>query len=151
MAEATHQAPWTMPAVVPSLAVRDPEATLEWFGHLGFQPGTVVRSPDGTIMHADLVRGDACVMIGPVMDCEPGSSGMGVYVNLRGESVDAFYEQIKDRVEVVQPPETMFWGDRLLQVRHPDGYKFWFSEHVRDVPEAELAQIVAQWAAQQPA
>ncbi|HLI26897.1 MAG TPA: VOC family protein [Chloroflexota bacterium] len=142
---------WTVPAVVPTLAVSDPEASLAWFGHLGFTPGSVVRAPDGSIVHADLVRGDACVMLGPAMDRQTGAPGLSVYVNLRDESVDAFYERIKERVQVTQPPETMFWGDRLLQVRHPDGYLFWFAEHVRDVSQAEMEQAVAQCMGQRSA
>jgi PhnB protein len=85
------------------------------------------------------------------MDCPTGAPGLSVYVNLRDESVDAFYERIKAHVQVTQPPETMFWGDRVLQVRHPDGYTFWFAEHVRDVSPAEIEQAVAQHMSQRSA
>jgi uncharacterized glyoxalase superfamily protein PhnB len=49
-----------------------------------------------------------------------------LYFNLKG--VDAFYEAVKDRVEIVWPIETMEYGQREFGVRDPDGYLLAFAE-----------------------
>lgn len=140
---------WASVPVIPSFAVNDPQASIAWFEHLGFQPKSVMRMPDGAIMHAELARGDLLIMLGPAMCNAPGSTGMSLYINARDISVDALYDRVKDKVEVTQQPDTMFWGDRIFAVRHPDGYSLTFFEHVRDVTEEEMAEHLKQCAAAQ--
>src|SRR5215218_3663695 len=133
MADQSSGTWWKAPVIV-SYVCSDPQASIEWFGHLGFEPCYVMRMPDGSIAHADLARGDARIMIGP-NGCggSPGATGMQAYFNLVGESVDALHDRAKGRVEIGQEPTTQFWGDRTFEAIHPDGYKLTFSEHVRDV------------------
>ena len=140
----------TMPPLVPSLVVRDPRATLEWFGKLGFSTVMEMPAPDGTIVHAEVRRGDGVhLMLGPAMGLHtPGSSGMSLYISLN-ESVDALHDQaVAGGLTVSEGLTDQFWGDRTFMVEHPDGYRIMFSQHVRDVSMEEMAQAAAEFSAQ---
>jgi len=42
-------------------------------------------------------------------------------LEFRVEDVDAEYERLKDKVEIVYEPKMMPWGNRTLQFRDPEG------------------------------
>jgi PhnB protein len=138
-----------MPELTPSLAVSDPRQTIEWFERLGFRTVYTMAMPDGTIGHAHVARNGAHVMFGPACaDSRPGSTGMQLYIALRGERVDDLYERARQEgLNITLPPTDQFWGDRIFNVVHPDGYTFIFSEHVRDVSTEEMQEALKQWAA----
>lgn len=136
------------PAMVASLVVSDMAATLAWFEKLGFERAFELAGPDGSLAHAEVKRGaDVSIMMGPATwGGTPGSTGMSLYVNLK-ESVDAYHDQVRAAgVEVKEPLRDEFWGDRLFSVEHPDGYRIMFSEHVRDVSEAEMKRAMEEMA-----
>ncbi len=143
-----------MPELVPTLTVSDPRASLEWFEKLGFQTVFQMAMPDGAIMHAHLARGGAQLMLGPACPdsaakgMAPGSTGMDLYITLRDETADALYERARAAgITIGEEPRDQFWGDRTFQVRHPDGYRIWFAQHVRDVSPEEMHRAAAEWAA----
>jgi PhnB protein len=137
-----------MPELIPTLSVSDPRQTLEWFERLGFRTLYTMPMPDGTIGHAHVARGGAQVMFGPsCADSRPGSTGMQLYISLRGEHVDDLHERARQEgLTITMPPTDQFWGDRIFNVVHPDGYTFIFSEHVRDVSMEEMQEAMKQWA-----
>jgi len=56
----------------------------------------------------------------PALDgCDVGAS-MTVYLELDG--VDALYETLRDKVDIVQAPQTTFYGRRELYLRDCNGY-----------------------------
>ncbi|HZS00101.1 MAG TPA: VOC family protein [Chloroflexota bacterium] len=148
MADQTYS-PEQMPELIPSLAVSDTRQTLEWFERLGFRAAFTMAMPDGTIGHAHVVRNGVHVMFGPsCADSRPGSTGMQLYINLRGEHVDDLYERARQEgLTITMTPTDQFWGDRIFNVVHPDGYTFIFAEHVRDATPEEMQAAMEQWAA----
>jgi PhnB protein len=138
-----------LPELIPTLSVSDTRQTLEWFERLGFRALYTMPMPDGTIGHAHVTRGGVHVMFGPsCADSRPGSTGMQLYVSLRGEHVDDLHERARQEgLTITLPPTDQFWGDRIFNVVHPDGYTFIFSEHVRDVSMEEMQEAMKQWAA----
>ena len=137
------------PAVVPSFVVSDVQATLDWFGKLGFKTAFKMAGPDGNIAHAEVNRGpDVTFMMGPSgWGGTPGSTGMSVYINLQ-ESVDAYHDQVRAAgIEIKDQLTDQFWGDRTFSVEHPDGYRIMFSQHVRDVSEEEMKAAMEQMSA----
>jgi PhnB protein len=141
-------AEYNFPAVVPSIVVSDVKATLDWFHKLGFQTQDEMAGPDGSIVHAEVRRGDVVLMMGPGMNgAAPGSTGMSLYINLGSESVDGYHDRVRAAgVAITDPLTDQFWGDRTFMVEHPDGYRIMFSQHVRDVSAAEMAQAMEQMA-----
>jgi PhnB protein len=139
-----------MPAIVPSLVVSDVQATLDWFGKLGFTTEFSMPGPDGGIAHAEVSRGpDVRLMLGPTGwgPSAPGSTGMSLYITLR-ESVDAYHQSVSSAgVSVIDALTDQFWGDRTFTVEHPDGYRIMFAEHVRDVTPEEMDAAMKEMAA----
>lgn len=133
-----------MPALMPMFAVRDPQATLEWFEKLGFAVVGVAKMPDGSIGHAGVQRGPGLhFMIGPAMGAV-GSEGLSLYVNLE-ESVDAYHRSVTAAgIAITEELTDQFWGDRTFAVTHPDGYQIMFAQHVKDVSMEEAEQAMAQ-------
>ncbi len=143
----TTQQPMAYPSVVPTIVVRDVAATLEWFNKLGFATVFTMSGPDGAIAHAEVARdADTRLMLGPdSWGHTPGSTGMSLYIKV--DDVDAYYDRVTAAgITVTQPPADQFWGDRIFTVEHPDGYRFTFWQHVRDVSPEEMQLAVAQMA-----
>ncbi len=44
-----------------------------------------------------------------------------VIIEFMVDDVDAEYERLKNKVELVHPPKTMPWGNRSVQFRDPEG------------------------------
>jgi uncharacterized glyoxalase superfamily protein PhnB len=56
----------------------------------------------------------------PVLDgCEIGAS-MTIYMELDG--VDALYESLQGKADIIRPPQTSFYGRRELYLRDCNGY-----------------------------
>jgi len=142
--------PPQLPNLLPGLAVRDPRATLDWFEQLGFETMSVMNLPDGSIGHALLAREGVALMIGPCMQREPGASGMDLWINVGDDDLDAYCEDLRDDgVAITQEPHDEFWGDRIFEVTHPDGYRFIFRKHVRDVSSEAMQAAMNEWASAQ--
>ncbi|HEY7066707.1 MAG TPA: VOC family protein [Chloroflexota bacterium] len=138
-------APTPMPALLPGLTASDPQATLDWFEKLGFEPTSVMELPDGSIGHAMLMRGGVGLMIGPCMQHQPGSSGMDLWIDVGEADLDALCEDARDEgIAVTQEPHDEFWGDRIFEVTDPDGYRLVFRKHVRDVTPEEMQTAMAE-------
>jgi uncharacterized glyoxalase superfamily protein PhnB len=136
-----------MPTLIPALSVSDPRASLAWLEKLGFKTVMAMPMPDGSIAHAHAARGDAHVMLGPPCGQGLGAPGLTLYVNI-ADSVDELHARARaSDIAISQEPTDQFWGDRTFTVEHPDGYKFCFAHHVRDVSEEEMKRAMEQWAA----
>jgi PhnB protein len=48
------------------------------------------------------------------------------------------------RGEVVQPLDDAFWGDRTGQFIDPFGHRWAIDQHLRDVPQDEVARLAAE-------
>ncbi len=138
-----------MPDLIPSIVVRDPRETLQWFEKLGFRTVMAMPMPDGSIAHAHVARRNAHIMLGPdtCAQVKLQAGSMWLYVNV-DENVDALCERVRQAgVEISQEPTDQFWGDRTVEVTHPDGYKLTLYQHVRDVSMEEMQQAMNDWAA----
>ncbi len=51
--------------------------------------------------------------------CEIGAS-LTLYIELEG--VDALYESLRDKADIIKPPQTTFYGRRELYLRDCNGY-----------------------------
>src|SRR6188768_3670542 len=97
--------------VVPMLHVTDVRSTVDWYRELGF---------DVTVTYSDGGEGQSFAMVafgsGEVMFSSGGKAvknhrrDADLYVYTDG--VDAFYERIKDRVDIIEGPHNMFYGMR---------------------------------------
>jgi uncharacterized glyoxalase superfamily protein PhnB len=108
--------------LVPYLTFRDGEASLHFLtGVLGFAVVTEQRGDDGTVVHAELRRGDALVMGGAGEAAPAAAPGLYLVV----DDVDGLYERALEAGAVAgYPPEDTEWGTRRARFRDPDGHEW---------------------------
>jgi uncharacterized glyoxalase superfamily protein PhnB len=115
--------------IFPALRYRDAPAAIEWLGRaFGFEPRMVVDGDGGTVAHAELVLGDAMIMLGTARPREeggynayappPGSGALYIVVS----DPDAHHDRARDAgADVVRPPEATDYGSREYSARDPEG------------------------------
>jgi uncharacterized glyoxalase superfamily protein PhnB len=121
----------------PYLAVKSSEQALEFYERaFGFQKRFAMARPDGRLGHVEMTWQEALLMFGPEspeFPCQvPASSGtsspLSLYVYC--DDVDTLFARATAAgAEAVRPPEDQFWGDRMCQLRDPDGYLWCFATH----------------------
>ena len=96
----------------------------------------VMRGPDGSVGHADLVIGDSHLMLGQAHgEWTPMPSQLYLYV----PDCDAIFRQaVAAGGTVVQEPKTQFYGDRHGCVKDVSGNLWWLATHVEDVSNEEM-------------
>jgi len=145
MTKSTEPVPRGYHTVTHALVVDDAAKALEFYVKaFGAKERNRMPGPGGKIWHAELEVGDSVVMLS---DEFPGSSlkspkvlgGTTASVWLYVPDVDAaFARAVKAGAKAVQPPQTMFWGDRFGSVSDPFGHAWSIATHVEDVPPEEM-------------
>ena len=115
--------------VVPMFHVPDVQRTVDWYRAIGFEVTVTYDDNAGGLSFAMVSFGAGEVMF---------SSGGRLSAHHRREvdlyvytdDVDAFYERIKDGVEVVEGPHNMFYGMREVIVRDLNGFWITFGQQV---------------------
>ena len=135
--------------VTPYLVAKDAAALIEFIKRgLGGQEKFVMKRPDGSIGHAEMVVGDSHVMIGQAGGPNPAFPAM-LYLYVR--DVDAtFKHAVAAGAKSLHEPATQFYGDRHGAVTDGNGNQWWIATHVEDVSQEELERRAAA-AQHQPA
>jgi PhnB protein len=134
--------------VTPYLAVADPAKLLDFVQRaLGATVKEVMRSPDGQVVHADVVIGDSHVMMGIAHgEWKPTTTTLYLYVS----DCDAMFRRAVDAGgKPVREPRTEFYGDRSGGVADAFGNQWWFATHVEDVSPEEMERRVKEQRPQQ--
>jgi PhnB protein len=137
--------PAEYPGVTPYLAVNDAAAAIEFYKS-GFGATERMRlpAPDGKIGHAEVMIGNAIVMLA---DEDPGAShispktlgGSTVKLHVYVEDVDSFFEKAEAAgAKVLLPPADQFYGDRSGRLEDPFGHVWLVSTHTEDVSTEEM-------------
>jgi len=109
--------------------VPDVRRTVDWYRDIGFEVTVTYGDNSGGLSFAMVSFGAGEVML---------SSGGRLSSNHRREvdlyayieDVDNLYDQIKDRVEIVESPHNMFYGMREIIVRDLNGFWITFGQQV---------------------
>ncbi len=102
------------------------------------------KTPDGKVMHAEVVIGDSRLMLAdefPGWCSSPKSlGGSPVVINLYvKEDVDGLFDQaVAAGATVTMPISNQFWGDRYGQITDPFGHRWALGQHVEDVSPEEM-------------
>jgi uncharacterized glyoxalase superfamily protein PhnB len=108
-------------SVIPMLHVPDVRATADWYVSIGFALARTYEE-DGEMNWASLTFGNSEIMLSS--DGKPsGAHRREVDLYIRSASVDQLYNQLKDHVDVVEPPHDTFYGMREFIFR--DINRFW--------------------------
>jgi catechol 2,3-dioxygenase-like lactoylglutathione lyase family enzyme len=144
----------TRPAIAPSITCQNVDKTYEYFTQtLGFAGTGKWAGPDGSTMHAMVILptkyGNASLMFGPAAAVisgafgdtgefgenirnSPNTLGNGVVLWFTVPDVDKYHAFIrKNGAMIDEEPTDMFWGDRTMSVRTPDGYYVTFASPIK--------------------
>lgn len=118
--------------IFPALRYRDAPAAIEWLGRaFGFEPRTVVDGEGGAVAHAELVLGNAMIMLGSVREGDayaPPPGGGAAYVVV--DDPDAHHERARAAgAEIVRELADTDYGSREYSARDPEGNHWSFGTY----------------------
>ncbi len=130
--------------ITPYLYYEDVDATLAWLSKaFGFKPMMKFAGPDGKTVHAamKLPNGEVFMMGCPGPKYKNpkrlGHVTQGLYITV--EHVDKHFRRArKAGAKIIEKPEDQFYGDRRYAASDPEGHNWYFAQHIRDVPVAEM-------------
>jgi uncharacterized glyoxalase superfamily protein PhnB len=114
----------------------DAKAAYRWLEEaFGFEPLFVILDADGNLGHSEMTFGNSVVMVGNEWSADHkspkslgGKNTQTVHVQLaEGEDIDAHCKRARQAgAEILQEPETQFYGDRTYRARDPEGHIWTF-------------------------
>ncbi|HKN84101.1 MAG TPA: VOC family protein [Pyrinomonadaceae bacterium] len=110
--------------VVPMIHVLDVRATVDWYASIGFRAVATYGNERDGLSFAIVAFGDTQVMFnqgGETSEKRRREVDLYVYT----DKVDDLYEQLQDRVDVVEKPHNTFYGMREVIIR--DLNRFWIT------------------------
>ena len=130
------------PSVSVGICYRDPKAALVWLEQaFGFEPTMVILAPDGSLAHSEMRFGDGVSMVGNEWSdahASPASIGgkntQSAHIQLDADIDGHCQRARKAGAQILQEPETQFYGDRTYRARDPEGHIWTFGQTVEDVP-----------------
>ncbi|GAA1447855.1 VOC family protein [Leifsonia poae] len=147
----------TTPHFALHLIVDDIERSIAWYEQaLGATVTRILRLPDGSIATADLrVHGLQLALAKPVPGttlAAPSSTGVSVAAYRLGvDDADAAMQQAVAGGAVVSADvHDAFWGVRTGEVLDPSGHRWAFDQHLREVPDEEIENRLAELQQRKP-
>lgn len=130
--------------IFPSMHFGDAPAAIDWLCRaFGFERRMVVDGEGGTVRHAELVLGDAMIMLGSVRDpaeggyaaVAPPAGSASMYVVL-GDPDAAYARAVEAGAEIVIGLEDTDYGSRGFTARDPEGNVWSFGTYQPWAPPA---------------
>lgn len=132
------------PRILPMLSYTDAPAAIEFLCRaFGFDERFRLDMPDGRVGHAELGWRDGVVTLASEFEgfsvsplrLDGHHSQLLVYV----DDVDAHHARAREEgATIVADPADQFYGDRTYRAIDPEGHRWIFATHVRDVPAEEM-------------
>ncbi|MZD06379.1 VOC family protein [Streptomyces sp. SID5785] len=127
------------------LTARGTDEASRWY-RTAFGAEELVRLevPGGRLIHVRIRIGDLTLMLAdefPELESYGPEHFGGTYgaVYLHTDDVDAAWQRAVDAgATVLRPLADTYWGEREGQVLDPFGHRWGLTQHLRDVPHAEL-------------
>jgi uncharacterized glyoxalase superfamily protein PhnB len=138
-----HALPDGWPRISSSLIYDDPKAAIDWLCKaFGFEVRLIVETPDGSIVHSELVYGDGVIMVGgaksrPFFRSPATAGGNTQSIMVLVDDVDAHCAQArKHGAEISQEPSVSdygpeYWADRVYGAVDCGGHHWWFAQRIR--------------------
>jgi len=129
-----------MESLAPNLFVKDINATLDFYGRLGFQlamsvPGQGEGNPNGPLVWAMMTNGKVTMMfqtiesLGDTLPAIHRTDGGSLLLYINLTDIRGFFESIKDKVTVLQGLERTFYGATEFSILDNNNYVLTFAEH----------------------
>jgi len=122
--------PFTVHGAVPYVFCADAGAVSDWCQQvLGFVERGRWTDDNGAVSNVELTLGNAEVWLdGPVLDWPQRLDGLGAWVGLQVDDLEAIHTHLGDRGVAVEPPVDRGFGTRHLTVLDPEGHLWGFIE-----------------------
>jgi uncharacterized glyoxalase superfamily protein PhnB len=128
-----------------ALCYRDPKAALRWLeAAFGFEPFMVISDKEGNLMHSEMRFGSGVVMVGSEWSADHkspanlgGKNTQTVHVHLDSDIDGHCARARRAGAEILQEPETQFYGDRTYRARDREGHIWTFGQTVTPMTRAE--------------
>jgi PhnB protein len=137
--------------IVPHIVVQGAERAAAFYARaFGAEEVSRIPVPDGRLMSVQLRIGGGLLHLAdefPEMGVLAPPTIGGTPVVLALEVADAevvFARAVAAGATVRQPLAEMFWGDRHGQLEDPFGHRWNIGQHLRDVPQNEIAAAAAE-------
>jgi PhnB protein len=133
------------------LVVTDPDRAAAWYAEaLGARETSRITLPDGRTLTIELRLDDTVLAVAgemPERDMRApatlGATSAALHVTV--PDADAAWERaLRAGATVFEPVWDAFWGDRTGQFLDPFGHRWALDQHVRDVPQDEVAARAAE-------
>jgi PhnB protein len=131
-------------SLTPFLIVEDVRAAVEFYRRVFDAEVKIQRQAEGALLLAGLLIGDSPLMISAHSNDPNGGvgglarqngSGLRVYV----ADVDETFRRAKAAgAGVLEPPQEMFWGDKVGEIVDPFGFSWKISQHLEDLESEEI-------------
>jgi PhnB protein len=126
------------PRITPYLLYEDVAGALDFLSDaFGFSERIRFPGPEGNITHAEMEMGDGVIMMGdpgPEYRNPKRMGGATQQVHVYVDDVDKHFEQAQQAgAAIVSGLEDQTYGDRRYIADDPEGHRWTFSQHVRDV------------------
>jgi PhnB protein len=133
------------------LVVGDPDQAASWYADaLGARETSRLALPDGRTLTVELLLGETVLAVAGEMP-ERGMrtpaalGGTPAALHVEVSDVDAASDRaLRAGATVFEPVHDAFWGDRTGQFLDPFGHRWALNQHVRDVPQEEIAERAAE-------
>lgn len=130
-----------------SVVYQDAKAAFRWLETaFGFEPLFVLLDEDGNLGHSEMTYGDSVIMIGNEWSEDhkspqsiSGENTQTVHVQLAvNEDIDAHCDHARTAgADIIQEPETQFYGDRTYRAKDLEGHIWTFGVTVKEVAADE--------------
>ncbi len=145
--------PLRITSVTPALVVTPCAEAIDFYVRAfgATEVGPRMTGPDGLVGHAEILIGDARVMLGDEWPDGPTQSpstlgGSTAALLIYSDDVETLWQRVLDAgAEVVYPLELQFYGDKVGRVRDPFGHSWGLGQRIEDVDEAEMARRMASF------
>jgi uncharacterized glyoxalase superfamily protein PhnB len=120
-----------------------------WYAEaLGAVERERITLPDGRLINVVLELGGSTMVLAdpfPEHGARPPSGALPFVLYLHVDDVDrAWQRAVGVGATVVRPLADAFWGEREGQLDDPFGYRWGLTQHMRDVPIAEMTRLAAE-------
>jgi len=123
-----------METVSPNIFVNDLQATIEYYQNLDFRVVTSVPDESGKMIFALMMNGTTTFMFQTFKSIEnqlphiSRSNGGSLLLYIQMKGIRAFFEKVKEKVNIFSGPEKTFYGATEFSVIDPNNFMLTFAE-----------------------
>ena len=139
--------PYRSKGLSSAVSYQDPKTAFRWLEDaFGFEPMFVILDAEGNLAHSEMTYGDSVVMVGNEWSDDHksprsvgGKNTQSVHVQLaEGDDIDGHCEHARSAgANILQEPQTQFYGDRTYRAKDPEGHIWTFGVTVKKMKAEE--------------